>query len=99
MSCGRLDASTLPATWKLRPPVDSSDTAIDEFMPSPTYRYFGSLVYVGRNRPYATRPSGTLGTLATQAIAGTEPRTASSVAAGWKSLRLRSPRSASALVA
>jgi hypothetical protein len=36
MSCGRLDASTLPATWKLRAPLGSSDTAMDEFIPSPT---------------------------------------------------------------
>ena len=36
MSCGSLDASTLPATWKFRTPFDSSETAIDEFMPSPT---------------------------------------------------------------
>src|SRR5689334_16502466 len=94
MSCGRLDASTLPATWKFRTPVDSSDTAIDEFIPSPTYKYFGSVVYVGRKRPYATRPSGTFGTVATHAIAATAPATASSAAAGCSPPGFRSPRSA-----
>ena len=56
MSCGSLDASTLPATWKLRTPFDISDTAIDEFMPSPTYRYFGSVVYVGQESPVRDEP-------------------------------------------
>ena len=36
MSCGSLDASTLPLTWKLRTPFATSETAIDEFIPSPT---------------------------------------------------------------
>ncbi len=80
MSCGRLDASTLPATWKLRTPLGSSDTAIDEFIPSPTYRYFGCVVYVGRKRPYAMSPSGTFGTVAASTSATTSPApTAASV--------------------
>jgi hypothetical protein len=74
MSCGSLDASTLPLTWKLRMPPGSSETATEALMPSPTYTYCVPAVScVGSERPYAIRPGGTPGTSATPTARSAAP--------------------------
>ena len=64
MSCGSVDASTLPLTWKLRTPLPSSETAIDEFIPSPYVQERRALVNVGDLAAVRDEQRGTGATLA-----------------------------------